>query len=232
MDRDALSIIIPAAGIGRRMKSYGPKSTINLGNGEVVISRQIALLRDEFPNAEIIVVTGFEHDRVVRALPKGVHTVYNNAYKDCNVAYSIYVGLEACSYTDNLIVYGDLVFNRETLQELPNKSFVICDNKEQMRETEVGVTVIDGTATQFSYGLPTKWAQIAYLQEAESEMFYHFAYPKNKHKLFGFEILNLIINNGGTLHAIEPNGMCIAEIDTSKDIELARRIANENTRKF
>jgi len=38
------SIIIPAAGMGYRMKSYGPKALINIHNDTTLIERQIELL--------------------------------------------------------------------------------------------------------------------------------------------------------------------------------------------
>ena len=36
MSSDQLTVIIPAAGIGRRMKSYGPKSLIKIGNSTII----------------------------------------------------------------------------------------------------------------------------------------------------------------------------------------------------
>ena len=53
-----LSVVIPAAGIGRRMKSHGPKSLIHIKDSSI-IERQIKLVHKYYPESEIIVVVGF-----------------------------------------------------------------------------------------------------------------------------------------------------------------------------
>ena len=56
-----IHIIIPSAGIGRRMKSYGCKSLLNI-NHEKLIDIQIKNIRQAFPENEIILITGFDRD--------------------------------------------------------------------------------------------------------------------------------------------------------------------------
>jgi choline kinase len=220
-----LSVIIPAAGPGKRMKSYGPKALIQLRDGETVISRQIRLIKQTYPNVDIVVVVGFEADKVCKELPKDVITVYNENYEETNVAYSINLGLTKVQNPASLIVYGDLVFNEQALYGFPlDESVIIIDKQKQIGEEEVGVTIVDNYITRFSYGLPIKWAQIAYLIGRELELFNKHASVKNKEKFFGFEILNKILDSDGKLKAIETVNMKIAEIDTSKDINNAKRI--------
>jgi hypothetical protein len=72
-----------------------------------------------------------------------------------------------------------------------------------------------------SYGLPIKWAQIAFFTGKElkilNNIFQRFE-DKDKKKL-SFEIINDVISNGGVFHCYEPHKMRIKEIDTIKDIE-------------
>jgi choline kinase len=221
-----LSIIIPAAGMGRRMKSYGPKALIPLHNGETVLSRQIKLVRSVYSQAEIIVVVGFEAEKIRKTVDYNIKVVYNDAFEITNVARSIYLGLSASNCDNTLIIYGDLVFNTSALIPCTsNSSRALVDSQGRFGKTEVGVTVIDGKISTFSYGLPVKWGQMVYLQGNEVELFKKLLSNKKTVKFFGFEILNVMLNNGGILQAIEPPGLQIAEIDTSKDIETARRIA-------
>jgi 2-C-methyl-D-erythritol 4-phosphate cytidylyltransferase len=42
-NREKYSIIIPAAGLGRRMKTYGPKSLTPIGN-ETILSKQLKII--------------------------------------------------------------------------------------------------------------------------------------------------------------------------------------------
>ena len=55
MRSDSVSVIIPAAGMGRRMKSYGPKPLIKIGNS-TIIKNQVSLLKSYIPNSNIILV--------------------------------------------------------------------------------------------------------------------------------------------------------------------------------
>jgi choline kinase len=220
-----ISFIIPAAGAGKRMKSYGPKALINLSNGETVISRQIKLIKQIYPEVDIVVVVGFEADKIRKELPQNIVTVHNQKFEETNVAYSIKLGLTKLQNSALLIVYGDLVFNEETLQGLLlEESMIVIDKNAQIGKDEVGVTIVDNYVTRFSYGLPTKWAQIAYLTGKELELFNKHVNIKNREKFFGFEILNEILESNGKLKAIEIPNMKIAEIDTSKDIDNAKRI--------
>ena len=47
---------------------------------------------------------------------------------------------------------------------------------------------------------------------------------QEKRKSFPFEIMNEIIDRGGKFMAIEPSKMKLIEIDTSKDIDIAKTI--------
>ena len=55
MKKEKINVIIPAAGIGRRMKSYGPKPLIKIGNS-TIIKNQINLLQAYIPDINIVLV--------------------------------------------------------------------------------------------------------------------------------------------------------------------------------
>ena len=96
-DYKNLSVIIPAAGMGRRMKSYGAKCLISL-NGSTVLERQIKIIWRVYPEAEITIVTGFQADLVSERIRKKypVRIIRNTDYEDNNVSRSIFLGLESC----------------------------------------------------------------------------------------------------------------------------------------
>ena len=62
MKKEKINVIIPAAGIGRRMKSYGPKPLIKIGNS-TIIKNQINLLQTYIPDINIVLVCGFKAER-------------------------------------------------------------------------------------------------------------------------------------------------------------------------
>ena len=226
---EGMAVVIPAAGQGKRMKSYGPKALIELRQGETILSRQVAILRKKLPLADFIVVAGFEADRVYRQFLPSVRVVENEFYEETNVARSLDIGLRACVADRVLMVYGDLVFNAKTFADIPlDQSWALVDTpvngQTQLNSLEVGVTVIDGQTTRFAYGLDVKWGQVAFLEGEELKAFRRIAAERDRHRCYGFELLNALLDKGGRLAAHSPAGMRLVEVDCSKDIEMAQRI--------
>lgn len=206
------------------MKSYGPKCLIDLDGHQTVLGRQIHILKKEYPLAEIIVVVGHEADLVMKNLNSAVKPVENENFMNTNVARSLAIGLRIASYENVLIVYGDLVFSPQAVRVVGSNSTAVVDTALRMNEDEVGATIADGRITRFAYDLRTKWAQIVYLKGRELELFKKVVWNRERNRWFGFEALNKVIDAGGLIRAVEPRGMALAEIDTSKDIERARLV--------
>lgn len=224
-----LSVLIPTAGQGRRMKSVGPKALVELGRNQTVLSRQIAIVRKTLPGAEITVVLGFEADRIYRTLAEGVRVVENEFHETTNVVRSLDLGLRSCIREKVLIIYGDLVFNEAAFANVPwDESFAIVESSGQMNEEEVGVTVVDGYMNQLGYDLPTKWAQILFLTGKELISFRRVVADPGRRRCFGFEVLNTVLDRGGKIRAIEPKGLKVVEIDQAKDVESAVRIVAQS----
>lgn len=222
---DKLTVIIPAAGESSRMKTYGPKPLIKVKNDEYLILRQIRLIKEVYHNIDIYVVVGCEADKIYNILPSDVHVVENQLFKETNVVKSISLGIKASLPKKLLIVYGDLVFNKETIESINlNESSVLIDNGKNIRKDEVGVITYNNYVTAFHYGHKTKWCQITYLHEKELDLFSKIVHENDNKRLYGFEVLNKIIDVFGNISANTCNGMKIVEIDSSRDIALAMKI--------
>ena len=222
-----LSVIIPAAGMGRRMKSYGPKGLISL-NGPSVLERQLKIIWKIYPKADITIVAGFQADLINERIRKKypVRIVRNTEYEDTNVARSLFLGLESSLNNHALIVYGDLVFNSAALKGLVGKgSKVVVDSDKDIRDEEVGVLFNEETVTNFSYAIDKKWCQIAYLARKEMSLFEDISSKKDHDRWFGYEVLNEVIEQGGSFLPVEQSGMKIAEIDTPRDLRQALEVA-------
>jgi choline kinase len=219
-----LSIIIPVAGNGNRMRTYGPKSLLAVGP-ENLINRQIRILKQEYPKAEIIVVVGFQADKIIKTLPKNIKVVENESYEDTTIIRSIYIALRITTHKNVLIVNGDLIFNENSLHRInSNGSSVIVDSNNRIKSDEVGVNIIDNKISYFSYGLKIKWAQILFLNGRELELFQNIIQENNKKNIYTFEVLNKLIDQNGIIKPLEPPGMKIVEINSIKDIIEARKI--------
>lgn len=225
-DYSDMSVIIPAAGMGRRMKTYGPKCMIPI-NGVPIIERQIKQLNKVYPNCDIIIVVGFGSSVISDTIRRKykVRIVYNHDYEETNVARSIYLGMQASSSETCLIVYGDLIFNNVAIKDLfGRESKIVIDNNDKTRSEEVGVMYYDGKVTNLSYAMDHKWCQIAYLSSKEMRMFEEISSNEEKFKWFGYEVINEIINNGGNFTPYAPSGLKIHEIDSPKDVKIIKSI--------
>lgn len=217
--KDNVTVIILAANIGYGMKSYGPKSLLHINNKETLLEYQINSIKSVFPKSDLILVVGYLADRIIKKCPDGVRIIENQFFEESNEAEQIRLALN-CALTNNvLIIKDDIVFNSETLNEISkDTSCIIYDTKNQIDANNVGVTVVDNYATIFSYDIPTKWCHIAYLTNKELKIVQHLANNRDRHKMFFFELLNLMLKKTNKIHAIEPKNMEIVKIDASKNL--------------
>jgi choline kinase len=223
--RRDISIVIPAAGEGRRIRSFGPKPLLDIGHGQTVLNRQIRILQDVFPSADITLVVGYEADKVMGKLPRAIKVVENERFAETAVLRSIAAGLRVATRDHVLVVYGDLVFNREAVSTMTTgKSSILVSTDGQIRPSEVGVLVQGGKALNFCYGHATKWAQVVYLMGHELELFRKFALLRRNERCLGHEALNYVIDKGGSFRVVEPDDMQIVEIDSVKDIRRATEV--------
>jgi CTP:phosphocholine cytidylyltransferase-like protein len=226
-DSRPISVIIPAAGLGTRMKSYGPKSLIKIKNELTIIDNQLKYINKYLHKPEIIVVTGFESDKIKNHLKRrrSVRTVYNPAWETSNVVSSIGCGLAEAKNDNVLIVYGDLVFNAYAMKiPMSINSMIITDSGSYMKSDEVGCVVNSNTLEQMMYGLDDKWAQICYLTGYELKMMKELCCNTKYENYYGFEIINQIINSGGVFSTFAPKNIKITDVDTSKDLQKVKYI--------
>ena len=217
-----IHIIIPSAGIGRRMKSYGCKSLLHIQDKKL-IDIQIANIEQVFPNNEIILITGFDSDRLINNSPNKLIKIENEKYYENNVVRSITIGLRATKDNDYvLIIFGDILLNTKALDLIDqNESSIVISN--HMSENEVGCNINNkGYLEYMMFDLPNKWGHIIYLTNKELDLFKKIAWSKNKDKKFCFEVINEIVNHGGRFKCIQDEDIRIIDIDTSKDLQKAQ----------
>jgi choline kinase len=219
--RDKYTAIIPAAGMGRRMKTYGPKSLVKISTEDTILSRQIRILQNTFRYIDIIVVGGFEYDKLIKSSYPRIKYVYNKDYEDTNIAQSIYLGLQEAETTKIITIMGDLVFNQQCVN-LPfnNESSVVLS--PSMKEEEIGCVVYENKLQHLFYKLPTKWAQIAFFTNYELQLLFELSW-RNPH-WFQFELINEIIEYGGSFTVFQPSDAHSIDIDSSYDLKLMEQI--------
>jgi CTP:phosphocholine cytidylyltransferase-like protein len=215
-------IAILGAGVGSRIKSHEPRSLIKIGN-KTLLEHQICTLHECFDTPEIIAVVGCKAEKVIKKIRGNVRIVENQIYETTNTSESIRLAFNNSLKGNFLFMHGDLYFNAPTLNNIDYaKSFVIVDTKKMIHDKEVGLTVCNNAATIFSYGLPTKWCQIAYVTGKELKILKNIfnKFDITQKKMLSFEILNKMISMGAIFKCYEPKDMSILEIDRIKDLNL------------
>ena len=225
MSKNQIGVIIPAAGMGRRMKSYGPKPLIRIGNS-TVIKNQIHLIRTYIPHSLIVLVCGFQAKALMNQTPASILKIENERYEETNVVRSIGMALrviDSCSKI--IIIYGDLVFNSATLRNLKFDKSSLIVTEQGMSDEEVGCVIDENNrVSNLMYDLPTKWSQIGIFVGKELKLLKQLAWEEKNQTKFGFEIINQIIEQGGTFKCIKNKNIKIVDIDSSKDIQRAKEI--------
>ena len=223
VDRDNITVIILAANIGYGMKSYGPKTLLNVNETETLLEHQISLIRIVYPRADIILVVGFLSERIIRKCPPGIRIVENQLYEHTNEATQLRLALN-CTLTDNvLIIKDDIVFNEDTLADISkDKSCIIYDSKGQIDSDNIGATIVDGYATTFAFEMPDKWCHIVYLVQKELKILRTLCNNKEHNRMYLFELLKIMLDRIDKIKAIEPTNMEIIKIDNSRDLNKLR----------
>lgn len=210
-----IAVAILSAGIGQRIKSHEPRSMLKINNN-TLIDNQISVINQCFSDPEIIGVFGYDCQKICKKVGDKIRVVENQLYESTNTAESMRLAFNNTNKKGFLFLHGDLFFNKETLLNIEyNKSFVVVDNKGRFEDKEAGLTIVNNKASIFSYGLKSKWCQIAFFTGKElkiaRQFFNKFEGPDKK--MLSFEVLNSMISMGGSFSCYEPKDMEILEID-------------------
>ena len=215
-----IAVAILSAGIGSRIKSYEPRSMLRIGD-KTLIEHQIDTINNCFDTPEIIGVIGYDSQKVIRKCAN-IRIVENQLYETTNASESLRLAFNNTVRSGFLFMHGDLLFNDYTLQNLDySKSFVLVDSVNRIDTKEVGITISQNKkASIFSYGLQTKWCQIAYMTGKELKIARNIfnRFEDHHKKMLSFEVLNKMIELGASFCCHEPKQMNIVEIDRIKDV--------------
>lgn len=117
-DSSEITAIILTATAGRRMRGRGNRSLLPYQNG-TILDYQINSIRSRFPDSRIVVVGGFEAEKVVEHLRRHHKTdfVFNSQYENSMSTLSLYSGLLAAKGGHVLFAHGDLIFSQSAIPD-------------------------------------------------------------------------------------------------------------------
>lgn len=115
-----MTYIFLAAGKGVRLQPLTlnyPKTLYRLNADDTVIQRMIKLIKKHDPDAEIVVVTGFLHQRIEENI-SGVIFVNNPFYEVTNSIASLWFAREYLNRDHVTIINGDVVMEDKLVKEV------------------------------------------------------------------------------------------------------------------
>lgn len=215
-----IQAVILAAGVGARTKSYEPRCLLRVGK-KTILENQIEILTERFSKCDITVVGGCDINKIIKKIGKSARVVENQMFEQTNSGESLRLAVNNSLHDTIMFLHGDLVISEGIFDKIDlGESFLLIDNNNKFEEKEVGITVVDNKATVLSYNLPTKWCQIAYLAINETSILRKIFSKSdiNTKFLLTFEIINKIIEMGGSFNCYDIGNSYIKEIDSLKDI--------------
>ena len=216
----SLSVAILAAGCGSKIKSYEPRSLLKI-NSKSLIEHQLSTINNYFKDVEIITVVGCHANKVIKKIKNSTRVVENQIYNETNSSESLRLAFNNASCKNFMFVHGDILFNESCINVDYSQSFVIIDTEDYIKDQEIGLTMIGGRLSILSYGLPTKWGQMAFFTGKEYKILTSLfnKYEDKDKKRLSFEIINEVIQLGGSFQCYEPKNKNLLEIDRIKDIQ-------------
>jgi len=235
-----MKAIILAAGRAKRLRPITnnlPKCLLKF-NGSAIIDYQVSALRKN-KIKEIIVVVGFQKQKIIQHLKKNYPDVSfkfveNKKYKETNPAYSLWL---ARKYLTNSTIYlnADVLCNPEIIKKIikDKKPSVTAIQRVPWDEEEVNVIINKDSqiiemgkhiAKNLSYGEfigVTKMGKkfIKNLIKVLDSFI-----GKKEYKKFAADAINLTIQRGEKMYALDVTNLQAIEIDTIEDLKRAKKL--------
>lgn len=186
-------------------------------NGTTLLDYQISLINNVYPKADIVVVSGYMCEKLHTKRNNKYRVVENQLFDQTNEFEDIRLIVNNI-YTNNLIlINGHLMFNKVCLQYNGQSSLLYKDGDNKQ---ELGLTILDGNVTRIDFGLNgTIFDQICCLNRHELDILRKFIHNKDKNKLMLSEVLNMIMENGGSFLAKNPSGHQLLKLNKKEEID-------------
>jgi len=225
-----VSIILFSENHGYRMKSYGPISLMKI-EGKALIRRQVEAIKATFKNFEIILCSGFETQKTVEFVKNNfsetnIRVVENQIHFNSNCCESARLCLHNINNSRVLMCNGALLLTSEMLRSIDySKSTVLCQEKDEYKNFDVGVIENGGTLESMAVGVKTKvWNEIVYLSNKRiiNNLYATVSNPEYKNR-FLFEAINIILRDNKMM-AVETQDFPAIKIQNIKTLKRITKI--------
>lgn len=179
-DKDVTFILLCAKKSNNRGYKNIPLTPIN--SRQKLIDVQIKIIRSVYKKSEIIIISGFENDKLVdhihMAEYDNVRIAENKNYKNSNTLEGWKFALNLAVKKNIYIIHGDRIFSKNCFVK-SNSSYTIFHNVEK-NNYNLGVLHNKNKVINMSYGLESVWSEIFFLHIDDFECARRLINDKNK----------------------------------------------------
>jgi choline kinase len=236
-----MKAIILAAGRGTRLEPLTnniPKCLIEV-NGKSILKSELECL-EKNGIEETVVVVGYLKDKIIKKFGDGfgqieIRYIENPIHQDTGDAFSLQLAKDELK-GDVIIIDGDVLFGEELIRRLMDTPYEIClaidkkrvserETKVKMAQSNKIIDIIRGGSTQGKCG---RYIGIAKIGDESLLVFTNKLANliKNNNNLKNIvysQAILMMIKKGYDVYGIDMSDLLWAEIDTSEDLEYAKR---------
>jgi len=213
---------------GYRMKSYGPPSLITIGPKKL-IDHQIAAIKKNIKNPEIILCVGYDADKVNKYIRTkynklNVRIVENQIFNHSNTCEGMRLALNNTHNDKVIVLDGNIMFKADTLAQINlRQSAVLCEQNPS-DNLQVGFNLNEAnTIEHFAYGASNLWSEIFFLNNSDIIDSLRKIVSSTEYKTkFMFEALNDLLKTRHKLKMIG-NEFPIQKINNIKTYHKVRK---------
>lgn len=183
---------------------------------ECLIDRQIETIKSGYKNSEIIIMSGFEYDRVVNYIHKNkydnVRIVENSNYKMSNTIDGWKNALNVSLEQDTYIIHGDRIFSQSCIiNNDANHSHAIIHQLNK-HNYNLGIASDGNRFINMSYGLPGVWSEILFISKKDFAIARSILNEHKQRKIYTVEAFINYLSNQTTILVLNKKQKDIQEL--------------------
>lgn len=136
-----------------------------------LIDIQISTINSCHTNNEIILISGFENNKLVNYIHEkkyqNVRVVENANFKNSNTLDGWRIGLNACLNSDIYIIHGDRIFSKDNIKKIKSIGTHLVTHNSSKNNYNLGILHDNGLLVNISYGLPDVWSEIFFIHSRD-----------------------------------------------------------------
>lgn len=184
---------------GRKSTKKGYKNIplTHINNKQLVIDDQINTILNNYEEGNIIIVSGFENDKIVSHVHDqdypNISIAENKDYKESNILEAWKFALNIAQEEDTYIIHGDRLFTDSCITNYKIKNSYTMTYSYSKNNYDLGLLSEDGKYINMSYGLPNVWSEIFFICKKDFKTVRKMINQYRQKKIYNIEsFMNLL----------------------------------------